>query len=94
MSCVVEVLSFNFNPYQRCNLTLSMTICSRPLFVVLSYRWTTTKVLHICRTKDVSNFEYDNFVVLKVRQFCRTVRPRGTLLTWQKKYRVSQNRVS
>ena len=48
------------------NLILSTTIRSRPLFVVLSYRWTTTKVLHICRTKDVSNFEYDNFVVLKV----------------------------
>ena len=39
--------------YKRCNLSLSTTIRSRPLFVVLSYRWTTTKVLHICRTKDV-----------------------------------------
>ena len=39
--------------YKRCNLILSTTIRSRPLFVVLSYRWTTTKVLHICRTKDI-----------------------------------------
>ena len=39
--------------YKRCNLSLSTTIRSRPIFVVLSYSWTTTKVLHICRTKDV-----------------------------------------
>ena len=55
--------------YKRCNLTLSMTIRSRLLFVVLSYRWTTTKVLHISRTKDVSNFEYDNFVVLELEYY-------------------------
>ena len=42
---------------------MSTTICSRPLFVVLSYRWTTTKVLHICRTKDVIWLWVQLFVV-------------------------------